>query len=459
MSGVAPAECGEDLERTASPAPSDLDADESAAAAASGAPAGGAAPYVLDTATGAVSVAAPPVPDAAALAAADAAWAAEGDPFADADAADFCPLPRFTCDADEGYIDLTNERMDDVGDLSHCADDCTELTLRCNVVRNVNLHRFACLKNLTLLDLYENRLTPLAFPANAKAPNALAWTPGMPRRVYMADSDLPQVKAALERIRTGESAEPIGKPFLTLTELKELDLSFNELRFTDNLEGPRALENLYLIENKVMAIGDLSHFASSLKLLELGSNRIRVMQNLEPLINLEQLYLGRNKISRIQGISTLKQLRVLHLQANRLVEIGDGILELENIEELYLSHNGACFFFYYFTNLDKTSHNVSESRFNWHVFRSHAYSLLFLPQQSPKWTVSSTLRSSRSSISPATASQRYAGCSHAWQLFLAQSFILTCLLTFDLFPHMPPQSFVVRRSRTSRAWTSSRTCG
>lgn len=251
---------------------------------------------------------------------------------------DFNPLSELPTDSD--YIDMTNERIDDMGDTSACVDTVTELILRCNVVRNVNLHRISALKNLTLLDLYENRLTPLHMPANAKAPNALGFTKGMPRSVFGADADKPKVKAALERIRDGESAEPVGKPFLQLTELVELDLSFNELRYTDNLEGSTKLENLYLIENKIMAIGDLSHFAPTLKMLELGSNRIRVMQNLLPLVNLEQLYLGRNKIMRIEGIQTLKKLRVLHLQANRLTEIGEGLKELENIEELYLSHNG-----------------------------------------------------------------------------------------------------------------------
>ncbi len=250
---------------------------------------------------------------------------------------DFDPIPRYADDVE--VVDLTNERLDDIGDLSKCKK-VTELILRCNLVRNVNLHRFKDLTSLELLDLYENRLTPLHMPSNMKRPNPLAFTEGMTREHFAGDSDKAEVIAAMEALREKESSEPADRPFANLKNLVELDLSFNELRFTSNLEGPEKLETLYLIENKITEIGDLSHFAPTLKLLELGSNRIRVMRNLAPLHALEQLFLGRNKIAKIQGLEGLTNLRVLHLQANRITEVGDSLKDLVNLEELYLGHNG-----------------------------------------------------------------------------------------------------------------------
>ena len=54
-----------------------------------------------------------------------------------------------------------------------------------------------------------------------------------------------------------------------------LDLSFNNLLRIENLDSLVKLEKLFLIQNKISALGNLSTL-TCLTMLELGSNRIRV---------------------------------------------------------------------------------------------------------------------------------------------------------------------------------------
>lgn len=167
--------------------------------------------------------------------------------------------------------------------------------LRLNHLTNDSLPAIASLPHIKYIDLYENRLTYLS---------------------------------------------PGEEPFNTLKELEELDLSFNELRFTRGLHGMPKLKKLYLIENKITRIDpDDFNDMPELEMLELGSNRLRKIEHLDNIPTITQLFLGRNKITRIENLGALKNLRLLNLQSNRIVKI-ENLDELVNLEELYLSHNG-----------------------------------------------------------------------------------------------------------------------
>ena len=65
---------------------------------------------------------------------------------------------------------------------------------------------------------------------------------------------------------------PLSSPHISSSFL---DLSFNNLLCIENLDSLVKLEKLFLIQNKISAIGNLSTL-TSLTMLELGSNRVRV---------------------------------------------------------------------------------------------------------------------------------------------------------------------------------------
>lgn len=62
-------------------------------------------------------------------------------------------------DADAEYIDFTNERLTDLGDMSMCTK-LEEIVLRLNFLPNSALASLNQLPNLINIDLYENKLTP-----------------------------------------------------------------------------------------------------------------------------------------------------------------------------------------------------------------------------------------------------------------------------------------------------------
>jgi len=124
-----------------------------------------------------------------------------------------------------------------------------------------------------------------------------------------------------------------------LPNLTWLDLSFNELRKINNVDGLTKLQELYYANNKITEIEGLETLLN-LTQLELGSNRIRTIKNLDSLTGLEQLWLGKNKVTELCGLDKLTKLTKLSIQSNRLTTIGEGLSSCVNLRELYLSHNG-----------------------------------------------------------------------------------------------------------------------
>ncbi|KAK5780558.1 type 1 protein phosphatase-activating protein SDS22 PWA37_003194 [Arxiozyma heterogenica] len=131
----------------------------------------------------------------------------------------------------------------------------------------------------------------------------------------------------------------ISKYVNNLVQLKNLDLSFNNIKHIKNLDNLKELENLYFVQNKIKRIEGLNNL-HNLKNLELGGNEItNIGENcLEGLTNLQEIWLGKNHIPRLINLHHLKSLKILSIQSNKIHKI-EGLEELTNLEELYLSHN------------------------------------------------------------------------------------------------------------------------
>ena len=66
-------------------------------------------------------------------------------------------------------------------------------------------------------------------------------------------------------------------PSLPPSLFRSIDLSFNHITTISGLEGVVQLKSLFLIQNKISKIENISHF-TQLTMLELGANRIRVRE-------------------------------------------------------------------------------------------------------------------------------------------------------------------------------------
>jgi len=189
--------------------------------------------------------------------------------------------------SDEGFLNLLDQKLSKVPDLSNYKDDILHCVLRQNALDN--LKGLEILTKVQKLDLYLNQI---------------------------------------------EDIDHIGD----LTTLTWLDLSFNSIRRPHGLDNLTNLRDLYFVRNKITKIENLDHLVN-LTQIELGANRIRVIENLEKLTNLTHLWLGKNKITKLAGLDTLQNLTLLSLQSNRIEKL-ENLDNLPSLEQLYISHNG-----------------------------------------------------------------------------------------------------------------------
>ena len=222
------------------------------------------------------------------------------------------------------FISVENIRLFYLADIPlDKLDNCTELEVRKNLIHDLIPLPEKLRKQLTKLDLFDNKIKHIAPYFSGK---------GHP---------LFQDPRWLEKYP--------GVDDLTYSSLKTLDLSYNQIKNIRGLESlGGTLEELYLVENRLKSIDEtVLSTLKKLRLLELGGNQIRAItaKSLSELSQLEELWIGKNKIATLEPgcFYHCPKLRLLSLQANRLTEIQPGVFSQEhnpNIEQLHLSENG-----------------------------------------------------------------------------------------------------------------------
>ena len=151
-----------------------------------------------------------------------------------------------------------------------------------------------------------------------------------------------------------------------LTNLKELNLSHNYLRYISGIEYLTNLESLNLYNNAIcdiqgienlirmetLKLGENNEFSnytitgldelcslSNLKYLDFSENKTNnIINYISSLINLEYINLEGNDIANLTGIENLTKLKILRLYSNKIVDISK-LYVLNNLEELVLQDN------------------------------------------------------------------------------------------------------------------------
>jgi len=120
--------------------------------------------------------------------------------------------------------------------------------------------------------------------------------------------------------------------------LRTLDLSYNNLRQIEGLEGMSRLRELKLYGCQISRISGLDPCAGLMS-LHLDDNCITTVEGLDALKCLEYLNMESNRIQRLgRGIQKLHKLKELHISRNRLATL-DGVAGLSNLEVLTASYN------------------------------------------------------------------------------------------------------------------------
>ncbi|CAL6062016.1 leucine-rich_repeat domain-containing protein [Hexamita inflata] len=132
----------------------------------------------------------------------------------------------------------------------------------------------------------------------------------------------------------------ILKSFPPLQGLKQLKYLYCNKNIISNLSGIQKLTNLTKLDLRFNRIFDISALQSlkSLKILYLSENKINNISSLQELTNLQVLDLARNDIVDLSALHSLNNIKQLYLFINQIVDISP-LANLTNIQELNVTYN------------------------------------------------------------------------------------------------------------------------
>jgi hypothetical protein len=128
---------------------------------------------------------------------------------------------------------------------------------------------------------------------------------------------------------------------LSLSNCKELSLSFQKILQISNLENLVKLEKLKLDNNMIMKIENLEKL-TNLNWLDLSFNSIKKMEGLNTLTKLLDLSLYSNDISEVEGLDNCRSLHVLSIGMNQIRNCKEMVAYLKkfsNLEALNVADN------------------------------------------------------------------------------------------------------------------------
>jgi hypothetical protein len=128
---------------------------------------------------------------------------------------------------------------------------------------------------------------------------------------------------------------------LTLSNCKELSLSFQKILQISNLENLVKLEKLKLDNNIIMKIENLEKL-TNLNWLDLSFNTISKMEGLNTLTKLLDLSLYNNQICEVEGLDNCRSLHVLSIGMNQIRNCKEMVAYLKkfsNLEALNVADN------------------------------------------------------------------------------------------------------------------------
>ncbi len=205
----------------------------------------------------------------------------------------------------------------------------TQLNISNNNIKDIN--KLSELKNLTSLSIHGNTISDIS-PIGGL-------------------TNLEYLNISKNSLRDSDKENAVTKQLSSLTNITQLDMSHNYLKYTNGLDKLINLSNLNLYDN---AIHDLTGFntLTNLTILNLGENNenntkegFTGLESLEGLTKLEELDFSENVTPEvIDHITNLTNLKKLSLQRNEIKNASrSGNLEklasLTNLEVLNLYYN------------------------------------------------------------------------------------------------------------------------
>ncbi|CAL6060872.1 Conserved_hypothetical protein [Hexamita inflata] len=122
-----------------------------------------------------------------------------------------------------------------------------------------------------------------------------------------------------------------------MTQLTELNLSFNQISDISKLSTLVKLTVLELDQNNIESISVIQHF-NELHTLDLSQNLISTLTSLKSLYKLKVLDLSYNKLVSVSDLSALSDIKLLNISKNNVTSI-DSLKNCKKITHLNISFN------------------------------------------------------------------------------------------------------------------------
>ncbi|CAL5980699.1 Conserved_hypothetical protein [Hexamita inflata] len=126
------------------------------------------------------------------------------------------------------------------------------------------------------------------------------------------------------------------RPLARLTSLVSLQLSRNQIEDVSPLSGLKNLQRLLIFKNQVRDLQPLRHLTSLVQ-LNIDENQIEDVSPLRFLVQMQNLSAAKNRIRDICAFKFLKNLTQLNLSWNQLVDVS-ALAQLQ-LSNLYVAHN------------------------------------------------------------------------------------------------------------------------
>ena len=242
-------------------------------------------------------------------------------------------------------IDLSNNNLSEKNsyDFKHIPQ-VKILYLAYNKFTNIPIY-IAYLKNLTLLDMSNNRITFID--------DNICWKLANLRTLNLSCNRIKYIPCTIRYLRELEELNLSKNELITIPNeltylkyLKKLDISWNKIQLIEpNIFNELfCLEELYCNNNLLTNIENLNNYTVfdsiiNLKILDISNNLFQDFIVFHQIPNLERIYISNNKLRNIFGLNLCKKLTEIDCSDNLIKEFPSEFLSIKNLNKLNISIN------------------------------------------------------------------------------------------------------------------------
>jgi Leucine-rich repeat (LRR) protein len=229
------------------------------------------------------------------------------------------------------HLDLSSNQLVTLDSSIGFLTDLTWLSVAKNQINDIP-EDVKYLQSLRFLDVHVNQLSTL-----------LAVDHSLPMRCShfeVESSSIPARQHVLEAILSSPGHKNLSG-LAIITCLRDLEISYNKLRFLPDLRALRFLKRINLSHNILEALPEELCEVQTLVKLEAGDNRIRALPaSVSKLTALSVLSLKNNSLESIPNeICRCFALKYLSLNSNKLSEVPRKITSLSHLSRLTIAAN------------------------------------------------------------------------------------------------------------------------